>query len=64
MIVWWNENQREPNDVGFPQGWPCTKCGEIMPHEEVEFFAVSDGRRLNVKRIQTHGKSVRITLDA
>ncbi len=64
MIVRWDDKLREPNDAGFPQGWPCSKCGEPMPHEEVEFFAVSDGRYLNVKSIQTHGKFVRITLDA
>lgn len=62
MIVHWSEVQSMPNDVGEPNGRPCEHCGELVAHEHLEIFDVN-GQLLNVKRIQTHGLAVRITVD-
>lgn len=62
MIVRWSNVQSLPNDTGFPEGFPC-ECGKTIPHEYVELYAISDGRLLEVKSVQTHGRMVRITVD-
>ncbi len=63
MIVRWSDVQTLPNDAGFPEGFPC-ECGKIVPHEHVEIYAVSDGRLLEVKRVNSQGRMVRIVVDA
>jgi hypothetical protein len=63
MIVRWNEVQEELNDIHEKDGRQC-ECGKHVPHEHVEIYAVSDGRLLHVKRVQTTGNMVRITIDA
>ncbi len=63
MIVRWSDVQTAPNAIGEEEGRPC-ECGKRVPNEFVEIYAISDGRLLEVKRVQTHGNMVRITVDA
>jgi hypothetical protein len=63
VIVRWNEVLSVPSDIHEKDGLLC-ECGKLTPHEHVEFYAISDGRLLHVKSVQTHGKMIRITIDA
>lgn len=62
MIVRWTEVMNLPNDVAEPEGRLC-ECGKKVKHETVELYAISDGRLLEVKRVNTAGNTVRIWLD-
>jgi hypothetical protein len=63
LIVRWNEVQNEPNNIGEPNGRPC-ECGKTVAHEHLEMYAISDGRVMEVKKIQTSGNMVRVWVDA
>lgn len=52
-----------PNDISEPDGRRCEHCGGMVAHEHLEIFDVN-GQLLHVKRINTHGNSVRVTVDS
>jgi hypothetical protein len=62
MIVQWAAGVFVPTNDKI-DGTVC-ECGKPIPHEIVEFSAISDGRLLKVKSVQIHGTSVHIVLDA
>lgn len=69
MIVKWNDVQDLVNDLSMEKGIPCEQCGHLNPHEHVEFIGLTfingqpSERRLEVKRVTSHGRSVKIVLD-
>lgn len=53
MFVRWNDVLEVPNDIST----------QDEPQEHLELYAVSDGRLLTVKKVQSSGKMVRVWLD-